>query len=596
MKQKSGGIKRLLEFTGKHRGLLTVSRILSGVSALFILGPFLCIYFAARDLVAVFTGSAIDTQSLVRWGVLALILELAGLALYFLSLLCSHVVAFNTEKNLKMAALKHLAKMPMGYFDANPSGKLRKIIDDNSFQTETFIAHQLPDLVGAQVTMVASIVLMLAFDWRVGVPMLLLFGIGFFLQGSLIGKDSKEFMKTYQDSLETMNHEAVEYIRGISVVKVFGQTVQSITKFNNAIKSYRKFALAYTMSCKKGMVAFNSVINSSFLVLVPAALMIGLVSSNIAGFMQSFLFYLIFSPACAVMLNKIMYMTSYKMQAEESMRRIDMILTADPQVEAEYPKTTDNHDVAFENVTYAYENTDHPAVSHLSFTAKAGTTTALVGHSGSGKSTTASLIPRFYDVQEGAVKIGGVDIRDIAHADLMKKVAFVFQNPRLFKDTLLENVRAGRPTATREEAMQAVHLAQCDDILAKFPQGIDTVVGSKGVYLSGGETQRIAIARAILKDAPIVVLDEATAYADPENEQQIQQAFEGLVKGKTVIMIAHRLSTVQDTDQILVMKQGELVESGVHDALVKQGGEYARMWANYTKTTQWHIGNEVKLC
>lgn len=300
MKQKSGGIKRLMEFTGKHRGLLTVSRILSGVSSVFILGPFLCVYFAARELVAVFTGTPLDTQGLVRWGILALFLELIGLLLYFGALLCSHVVAFHTEKNLKMAALRHLAKMPMGYFDLNPSGKLRKIIDENSFQTETFIAHQLPDLVGAQVTMVISLILMLAFDWRVGVPLLLLFGIGFFLQGSLMGKDGMKFMQTYQDSLETMNHEAVEYIRGISVVKVFGQTVQSITKFHNAIKSYRKFALAYTMSCKKGMVAFNSVINSSFLVLVPTALIIGLVSADLAGFMQSFLFYLIFSPACAV--------------------------------------------------------------------------------------------------------------------------------------------------------------------------------------------------------------------------------------------------------------------------------------------------------
>ena len=312
--------------------------------------------------------------------------------------------------------------------------------------------------------------------------------------------------------------------------------------------------------------------------------------------MQSFLFYVIFSPACAVMLNKIMYMTSYKMQAEESMRRIDMILTAEPQVETSAPEHPKTYDVSFENVTFAYENTDHPAVSHLSFTAKAGTTTALVGHSGSGKSTTASLIPRFYDVQQGAVKIGGVDIREIPHADLMKMVAFVFQDPKLFKDTLLENIRAGRPSATREEVLQAAHLAQCDDILEKFPDGLDTVVGGKGVYLSGGETQRIAIARAILKDAPIVVLDEATAYADPENEQQIQKAFEGLVKGKTVIMIAHRLSTIQDADLILVMKQGELVESGTHDALVKQGGEYAKMWGNYTKTTKWHIGNEVKVC
>ncbi len=596
MKQGNDRIKRLLGFCGPSRWMLTLSRILSGISALFILIPFLCVYFAARELIAVFTGGGIDTGQLLRWGIYALVFEFVGLVIYFIALLCSHVVAFRTEKNLKMAALTHLARMPMGYFDTNPSGKLRKIIDDNSFQTQTFIAHQLPDLVGAYVTMAASVILMLAFDWRVGLPLLLLLGIGFFLQGSLIGKDSMEFMKTYQDSLETMNHEAVEYIRGISVVKVFGQTVQSFTKFNEAIKSYRDYALAYTMSCRKGMVAFTSVINSGFLVLVPAALIIGALSTNLAGFMQSFIFYLIFSPACAVMLNKIMYMTSYKMQAEESMRRIDMILTAEPQTETDSPRAANSHDVSFEDVMFTYQNTDNPAVAHLSFKAKAGTTTALVGHSGSGKSTAASLIPRFYDVQEGAVKIGGVDVRDLSHEDLMKKVAFVFQDPKLFKDTLLANIRAARPMATREEALKAAQLAQCDDILEKFPQGIDTVVGSKGVYLSGGETQRIAIARAILKDAPIVILDEATAFADPENEYQIQQAFEGLVKGKTVIMIAHRLSAVQDADQILVMKQGRLVESGTHDELLKCDNEYARMWDNYKKTTKWHIGNEVKVC
>lgn len=596
MKQKSNGINRLLSFTGKHRGLLLFSRVLSGISSLFILGPFLCVYFAAKELVAVFAGNGLDTQSLIRWGLFALGSELIGLILYFSALLCSHVVAFHTEKNLKMAALKHLSKMPLGYFDTNPSGQLRKIIDENSFQTETFIAHQLPDLVGAQVTMIASVILMLAFDWRIGVPLLLLYGIGFFLQGALNGKEGMEFMKQYQTSLGNMNHEAVEYVRGIAVVKVFGQTVKSFSKFNKAITDYRDQALAYTMSCRKGMVAFNSVINSSYLVLVPAAIIVALVSSDLVSFMQNFLFYLIFSPACAVMLNKIMYMTSYKMQAEEAMRRIDMILTAPEQEETKQPKNSTRNDVCFEDVTFTYENAEHPAVSHLNFTAKAGTTTALVGHSGSGKSTTASLIPRFYDAQEGVIKIGGLDIRDISHGDLMKKVAFVFQDPKLFKDSLLENIRAGRPNATREEVLNAAHLAQCDDILAKFPQGIDTVVGSKGVYLSGGETQRIAIARAILKDAPIIVLDEATAYADPENEQQIQQAFEGLVKGKTVIMIAHRLSTVQSADQILVMKQGTIVESGTHSELVSEGGEYAKMWSNYTKSTQWHIGNEVGVC
>lgn len=596
MNQKTNKIQRLLTFCGKSRWILTLSRVLSGISAIFILIPFLCVYFAARELTAVYEGGVLDTYSLRRWGIYALVFEFIGLAIYFTALLCSHVVAFRTEKNLKMAALTHLAKMPMGYFESNPSGKLRKIIDDNSFQTQTFIAHQLPDLVGAYVTMAASIILMLAFDPRVGLPLLLLFGIGFFLQGSLIGKDSMKFMKIYQDSLETMNHEAVEYIRGMSVVKVFGQTVHSFTKFNTAIKSYRDYALAYTMSCRKGMVAFTAVINSSFLVLVPAALIIGALSTDLVGFIQSFLFYLIFSPACAVMLNKILYMTNYKMQAEEAMSRIDMILTAEPQPETERPQTAHANDVSFENVTFAYENTDHSAIEDLSFTAKAGTTTALVGHSGSGKTTTASLIPRFYDVQEGVIKIGGVDVREMSHEDLMKKVAFVFQDPKLFKDTLLANICAARPTATKEEALKAAKLARCDDILGKFPNGIDTVVGSKGVYLSGGEAQRIAIARVILKDAPIVILDEATAFADPENEHQIQRAFEGLVKDKTVIMIAHRLSTVQNAEQILVMKQGQLAEKGTHDELLGQNGEYSRMWDNYTKTTKWHIGNEVKTC
>ena len=519
----------------------------------------------------------------------ALGLELVGVVLYFLALLSSHIVAFHIQKNLQMAALRHLAHMPIGYFNANPSGKLRKIIDENSFQTETFIAHQLPDLTGAQVTLIAGVCFMIIFDWRIGVPLIILYGMAFYLQSSLMGKNSAEFMRIYQDAQETMNHEAVEYIRGIAVVKVFGQTVKSFAKFHNAIETYKKYALAYTMSCKKGMVAFNAIVNSSFLVLVPIGFLVGFTTPTLRDFIQSFLFYVIFSPACAVMLNKIMYMTSYKMQAEESMRRIDMILTSKQQPEPAIPQYPDTYEVAFEDVTFAYDNTDHPAVSHLTFMAKAGAITALVGHSGSGKSTAASLIPRFYDVQDGAVKIGGVDIREIPQGDLMKMVAFVFQDPKLFKDSLLENIRAGRPSATREEVLKAAHLAQCDDILKKLPNGIDTIIGSQGIYLSGGETQRISIARAILKDAPIVVLDEATAYADPENEHQIQKAFDGLIKNKTVIMVAHRLSTVQDADQILVMKNGAIAESGTHSDLIKHQGEYAKMWDNYNKTVQWHI-------
>ena len=587
--EQSKGIKRILSFAGRYRGLLTFARCLSGISALFIIGPFICVYFAARELIAVFLGDQLNGQALLNWGLFALGLELVGVVLYFLALLSSHIVAFHIQKNLQMAALRHLAHMPIGYFNANPSGKLRKIIDENSFQTETFIAHQLPDLTGAQVTLIAGVCFMIIFDWRIGVPLIILYGMAFYLQSSLMGKNSAEFMRIYQDAQETMNHEAVEYIRGIAVVKVFGQTVKSFAKFHNAIETYKEYALAYTMSCKKGMVAFNAIVNSSFLVLVPIGFLVGFTTPTLRDFIQSFLFYVIFSPACAVMLNKIMYMTSYKMQAEESMRRIDMILTSKQQPEPAIPQYPDTYEVAFEDVTFAYDNTDHPAVSHLTFMAKAGAITALVGHSGSGKSTAASLIPRFYDVQDGAVKIGGVDIREIPQGDLMKMVAFVFQDPKLFKDSLLENIRAGRPSATREEVLKAAHLAQCDDILKKLPNGIDTIIGSQGIYLSGGETQRISIARAILKDAPIVVLDEATAYADPENEHQIQKAFDGLIKNKTVIMVAHRLSTVQDADQILVMKNGAIAESGTHSDLIKHQGEYAKMWDNYNKTVQWHI-------
>ena len=574
---QSKGIKRILSFAGRYRGLLTFARCLSGISALFIIGPFICVYFAARELIAVFLGDQLNGQALLNWGLFALGLELVGVVLYFLALLSSHIVAFHIQKNLQMAALKHLAHMPIGYFNANPSGKLRKIIDENSFQTETFIAHQLPDLTGAQVTLIAGVCFMIIFDWRIGVPLIILYGMAFYLQSSLMGKNSAEFMRIYQDAQETMNHEAVEYIRGIAVVKVFGQTVKSFAKFHNAIETYKKYALAYTMSCKKGMVAFNAIVNSSFLVLVPIGFLVGFTTPTLRDFIQSFLFYVIFSPACAVMLNKIMYMTSYKMQAEESMRRIDMILTSEQQPEPAIPQYPDTYEVAFEDVTFAYDNTDHPAVSHLTFMAKAGAITALVGHSGSGKSTAASLIPRFYDVQDGAVKIGGVDIREIPQGDLMKMVAFVFQDPKLFKDSLLENIRAGRPSATREEVLKAAHLAQCDDILKKLPNGIDTIIGSQGVYLSGGETQRISIARAILQDPAILIFDEATAAMDTQTERNIQIAIEKLRRGKTIISIAHRLSTLRDADFLAVIEDGELAEIGTHQELIHRKGAYFKL-------------------
>ncbi|MDO4333079.1 MAG: energy-coupling factor transporter ATPase [Eubacteriales bacterium] len=597
-KPRKTGIPRLLEFAGQYRPLLGAAKFLAGVSALFLLGPFVCVYFAACELLNGLTGSGFDVASLVQWGVWALVLELAGLAFDYAALLCSHTVAFHTEKNLKMAALRHLSRMPMGYFEENPSGKLRKIIDENSGQVESYLAHQLPDLVSAQVTTAASLILMLAIDWRIGLLLVALLIASFACQMSMMGEKTMNFMKRYQDAQEEMNHEAVEYVRGISVIKVFGQSVHSIRRFREAINAYRDDALAFTMACKPGYVGFNTVVNAAFLVLIPAAL-IGLrTAGDLTAFTENFLFYLIFAPACASVLNKIMYMSNYKMQAMESMRRIDTVLLAREQSEEQEPQTTQDSDIRFEHVTFTYPTGEEPAISDVSFHAKAGTVTALVGHSGSGKTTIGTLVPRFYDVQEGRITLGGVELSRFSRQELMAKVAFVFQNPKLLKTTLEENIRGGCKGAGRAEILRAAHLAQCDDILEKLPEGIDSMVGGKGVYLSGGEVQRVAIARAILKDAPVIILDEATAFADPENEVQIQAALKELTKGKTVIMIAHRLSTIQDADQILVMKKGRLAEQGTHGELLDKNGEYARIWADYNQAITWKIDQkeEVKPC
>ena len=594
VKTQKTGIPRLLEFAGNKRPLLTISQILAGISALLLMGPYLCVYFAARELLGGLLGDGFDTAALAGWGVWALGLELSGLVLDFAALMVSHTVAFHTEKNLKMATLAHLAKLPMGYFEENPSGKLRKIIDENSAQAETYLAHQMPDLVSAQVTVISSAILMLIVDWCIGLPLLLLMILGFVMQFSMMGEKSMNFMRRYQDAQENMNHEAVEYVRGIAVIKVFGQSVHSIKRFREAIHAYRDDALAYTMFCKPGYVGFNTVINGSFLVLVPVALIGMSVSENLSVFTEKFLFYLVFAPACAAMLNKIMYMTNYKMQAMESMRRIDEILLVGEQVQPQHPEKTKNSDICYENVTFTYPTGESPAISNISFYAKTGTTTALVGKSGSGKTTIASLLPRFYDSSQGHITLGGVELLNIEKQELMKQVAFVFQNPKLFKTSLEENIRGGCKDVSRENILRAAKLAQCDDIIEKLPNGLDTVVGSNGVYLSGGEVQRVAIARAILKDAPVIILDEATAFADPENEMQIQKALKELTKGKTVIMVAHRLSTIKGAEQIIVMKDGQIAECGTHDVLMRKQGEYARMWTDYSQSITWHMKNDRK--
>lgn len=506
--------------------------------------------------------------------------------------MCTHLAAFRTATNMRKAAAKHLVDLPMGYFTTAQSGRLRKQIDDNAGMTETLLAHQLPDLVGAVVTPIAAIVLLFVFDWRMGLLCLIPMGISMGLLSMMMGGKSAPFFSRYQRAIEDLSAEATEYVRGIPVVKVFQQTVYSFKAFYRSIMSYSKLAGDYAMVCRTPMSGFTAAINGTFLLLIPAGMLLCGAASDGWAVLADLLFYILFTPACAVMMNRIMYAGQATMEAKEAVYQLDQILQTKPLEETRTPKTPKDASIEFSHVSFTYPGAEGQALKNISFEVPQGATVALVGPSGGGKTTAASLIPRFWDVQSGAVKVGEVNVKEISSKELMSQVAFVFQDTRLFKTSLLENIRAARPGATREQVMQAARAAQCSDIIEKMPDGLDTVVGAKGIYLSGGEQQRIALARAILKDAPIVVLDEATAFADPENEMLIQKAFEALTQGKTVLMIAHRLSTVQNADDILVLKEGEIVERGSHTALLSQEGEYARMWRDYQTSAQWKVGKE----
>ena len=598
MKEK-GVISRLFQYMGIFKITMAISFVLAAISAVVNLSAYTCVYNVAKEIVTSHGNVAsLDQAYLIELGWRAVFLISAAFGLYGMALLFSHITAFNTVARLRIQLIRHIGNLPLGYHSNNPSGKQRKIIEKNTDNLETIIAHQMPDFVQSAAMPFAFLVFMFLYDWRLSLTCLIPISLGFMILAWMLKDESEGFARQYQKSAEDINNAATEYVRGISVIKVFGQSVHSIRRFKEAINAYRDDALAFTMACKPGYVGFNTVVNAAFLVLIPAAL-IGMTSAgDLTAFIENFLFYLIFAPACASVLNKIMYMSNYKMQAMESMRRIDTILLAREQSEAQEPQMAQGSDICFEHVTFTYPTGEQPAVSDVSFTAKAGTVTALVGHSGSGKTTIGTLVPRFYDVQEGRITLGGVELSEISRQEDMGKIAFVFQNPKLLKTTLEENIRGGCKNASREDILRAARLAQCDDILAKLPEGIDSIVGGKGVYFSGGEVQRVAIARAILKDAPVIILDEVTAFADPENEVQIQAALKELTKGKTVIMIAHRLSTIQDADQILVMKAGRLVEQGTHQELLGKNGEYAHMWADYNQAIAWKIDRkeEVKPC
>ena len=588
--KKKTGISRLLEFGGRYRWMTVVACILSGLSSVLMLCPFLCIWLVLRDVLAALPDlSEVDVGTMTLYGWAALGLAVGGFLLYSLALLFSHLGAFHTAKNMQSQILHHLASLPLGFFSQNSSGKLRKIINENTAQTENFLAHQLPDMTGSAVTAVTMLVMLLFFDWRLGGLSILLLIAGFMVQMLMTSEKSMSYMRKYQDASEQMNNEAVEYVRGIPVVKVFQQTIYSFKSFYAAIMYYKDNVTEYALSCQGPMVAFNVIINASFAVLIPAGiLLIG--PEQYSEFLLDLIFYILFTSGSAGILNKILFSGTHRMMAQEAVRRVDSLLAESPVVENALAQIPDRNDVEFWDVTFTYPGGKAPALSRLSFQVPEGKTVALVGASGSGKTTAASLIPRFWDVDSGSVTVGGVDVRQLDGRDLMDQVAFVFQDTRLFKKSLLENIRAAKPGASREQVMEAAMAAQCGDILKKLPEGLDTVIGTHGIYLSGGECQRIALARAILKDAPIVVLDEASAFADPENEYQIQKAFEKLIRNKTVLIIAHRLSTIRNADCILVMKDGKVAEKGTHQSLLDANGIYAQMWEDYQRSAKWKIG------
>ena len=593
MKQKKqSSLARILGYAGGHRNLTLLGCILSALSAVLGLIPYVCVWLAARDVLETWPALT-GVSGSARWGWTAVWTAVISIALYFAALMSTHIAAFRTARNIRRAAMAHVLKLPLGFFTGSQSGRLRKLIDDNAGLTEDLLAHKLPDLAGTIVTPIAAVLMLFLFDWKMGLLCLLTMVLALLSMCLMMGGKNAGFFHRYQKEIERMSGEAVEYVRGIPVVKMFQQTVYSFKAFYAAIKDYSDLASQYAMSCRVGQTCFLTFINGTFALLIPAALLLAS-GGDVRTVLVNFIFYALFAPACGQMINRIMYMSEAVMEANEAVGRLDEILGQKPMEEPKVQKRSINAAVSFHHVTFTYPGAKRPALDDVTFSVRPGQVTALVGPSGGGKTTAACLIPRFWDVDSGSVSVGGVDVREMDTKDLMEQVAFVFQDTRLFKESLLENIRAARPQASREEVLSAAHAAQCDDILEKLPHGLDTVVGTKGVYLSGGEQQRIALARAILKDAPIVVLDEATAFADPENEHQIQKAFETLTKNKTVLMIAHRLSTVQDADNILVLSDGKISEQGSHESLLAEKGVYAAMWEDYQRSAQWKVGNHTR--
>lgn len=592
-KKEGGGIGELLAYAGNRKFLTYLGMGLSAVSQLLSFGPYVCIWFVARDLIAAAPNWS-EATDIAVYGWWAVGFALASIVVYFAGLMCTHLAAFRCASNIRKATSEHLLKLPLGYFDTHATGELRRIVDGCAASTETLLAHMLPDISGAAAMVAGLLVLLFAFDWRLGAACLISVVISFGAMATMMSGKGGEFMKAYMGALVRMNKTGTEYVRGIPVVKVFQQTVHSFKAFHDAIVDYARMAQDYAGTfCRAPQVANLTALNGLVAFFLPVALLLAPGESDFARFVANFAFYSIFSAVVPTAMTKLMFVGEASQMSADSLDRIRSVMEIEPLAVSTAPKHPSGNSVRFDDVSFTYEGAEVPAVDHVSFDVPAGTTLALVGPSGGGKSTCASLIPRFWDATSGRVLVGGVDVRDINPHELMDHVAFVFQTNKLFHQTLADNVRAARPDATDAEVREALAAAQCDDIVAKLPQGIDTMLGAGGAYLSGGEVQRVALARAILKDAPIVVLDEATAFADPENEALIQRAFSRLAEGRTVIMIAHRLSTVVGADKVVVLDQGRVAESGVHKALLAKGGLYARMWADYEQAASWKISAAV---
>ena len=589
--KKQSNLSRLLTIAGSYRYLTYASWILSAISALIALVPYYFIWQVMREVLEVAPDFS-RAQNLTYNGWMAVMFAVIAVLVYIAGLMCSHLGAFRIATNLRLQSMNHIVKLPLGFAEHFGSGKLRKIVNESSAATETYLAHQLPDRANALATPCGLLVLLFVFDWRLGLLSLAPVLLGFLIMMAMTGKEMQQKMKEYQNALDDMSNEAVEYVRGIPVVKTFGQTIFSFKKFKDSIDRYKVWVIAYTKQLRTPMMFYTAAINGVFVFLIAGALLFTQ-DQVTTEFLLNLVFYIIITPIISVTLTRIMFQSENAMIVDDALQRIDSVLNLEPLKETAHPMHPKDGSVELEQVHFSY-NGEKDVLNGISISIPAGQTVAFVGPSGGGKTTLANLISRFFDPQSGTVRVGGVDVRDIPKEELMNTVSFVFQNSLLIKASIFENVRLGKPEATREEVMAALKNAQCDDILEKLPDGMDTVIGTKGVYLSGGEQQRIAIARVMLKNTPIIILDEATAFADPDNETRVQAAFSKLSQGKTVIMIAHRLSTVAGADRIYVVKDGQIAESGSSRELMERGGLFARMWQNYQTSIQWKVQKEVQ--